>query len=73
LKIHLNPIRGRLLSGVTTKQRDQPDMTTQDSSYTVERNIRTKAFQATYLLAAAVATIGWTWMLGYVALALLGY
>ena len=48
-------------------------MTTQDSSYTVERNIRTKAFQATYLLAAVVATIGWTWILGYVALALLGY
>jgi hypothetical protein len=48
-------------------------MTTQESSAASPRQIRTKAFQATYLLAAGVATIGWAWFLIRCALALFGY
>jgi hypothetical protein len=48
-------------------------MTTQDASPDGDGQIRTKAFHAAYLLAAVVATVGWAWALGYLALALLGY
>jgi hypothetical protein len=47
-------------------------MTTQDST-TGERQMWTKAFHAVYLVSIGVATIGWTWFLGYGVLTLLGY
>jgi hypothetical protein len=48
-------------------------MTQQDSNSTGESQMRTKAFQAVYLVSAGVATIGWAWLLGYCALSMLGY
>ena len=48
-------------------------MTTQDTAPVGERQNRASFFQAAYLLAALVATLGWMWALGYVLLALLGY
>jgi hypothetical protein len=54
-------------------QRNPARMTQQDSSSTGESQIKTRAFQAVYLVSAGVATIGWTWLLGYCALTLFGY
>jgi hypothetical protein len=48
-------------------------MTAQDTPNIGERAIWTKAFHAAYIVAAVVASLGWTWLLGYFALALLGY
>jgi hypothetical protein len=48
-------------------------MTTQDASPDGESQIRTKAFHAAYIVAAVVASLGWAWALGYLALVLLGY
>jgi hypothetical protein len=62
-KIKLKKIRGCVLSA---------GMTTRDST-TGEGQMWTKAFHAVYLVSAGVATIGWTWFLGYGVLTLLGY
>jgi hypothetical protein len=48
-------------------------MTAQDTPNIGEPAIWTKAFHAAYIVAAVVATLGWTWLLGYFAMALLGY
>jgi hypothetical protein len=55
------------------KQRSQPDMAQPDSAAVGASRIRTKAFQAAYLLAAGIATIGWAWLIGRCVLALFGY
>jgi len=48
-------------------------MTIEESAPAGDRQIRTKIFHGTYLVAAVVATLGWGWALGYFALGLLGY
>ena len=54
-------------------QRNPTDMTTQNSTSPGEKQMRTRAFQAAYLVSAGIATIGWTWLLAYCALTLFGY
>jgi hypothetical protein len=54
-------------------KRNPADMTQQDSSSTGESKMRTKAFQAVYLVSAGAATIGWAWLLGYCTLSIFGY
>jgi hypothetical protein len=44
-----------------------------ESEATDRLPIQTKLFHAAYVLAAAVATIGWVWALGYFALSLFDY